>query len=245
MSKAASETQGPLSRPAQRHDHQVVDDQRRVGASPGDGLEIFFGRDADAGQQILGPDRPARRAVQAAEDAGGAERVHAALVDRGRGPRADAAQHRLVPRGHGVKPARRAGGDLVTRDQFLVAALFHRHGKSVDRRERRPACADLVPPHQPRRVRLPIAVEPDTGQPGIAAGAEKLGKIFGCRRLQIDGRGLSPAAGLANRWSAVGCQRKAIRGTRSPLTSSMRTHATAPANPSTSKPRTPPRKARE
>ena len=134
------------------------------------------------------PHQLAVGALQAIQIAHRAHGIDSALVNRGRGARADAGdvggeadRRRLGPNEFPIV-------DVVAGDQLIRPALFLRHAPVADHREARPTRADRLAPHEFRRMGLPVAIERHLGQRCQPVGAEKLRPVVGRGVLQIGHR---------------------------------------------------------
>src|SRR6185295_7858889 len=101
----------------------------------------------------------------------GALRVDAAVDHGWRRARAGAAVRLVEPRGIAMHPHRRAGGEVVARDDLVVAALLLRVDEVAVDRERRPSGADLPPPQFNRRRLPPVAFDLQAPDDAVAIRA--------------------------------------------------------------------------
>ena len=146
-------------RPPPRYDNDVVEEQRRSGASPGDGSLVAGWIDPQISDDVLFPEHLTGGSGDGMEPAGGPGGVDDSVADRRRRPRANAAEHRLVAAGHRHLPAWFASGQRQAGDDLVVAALFKGHGMIPLGGKAAPAGADRPPPEFPGRTIGPSRID--------------------------------------------------------------------------------------
>lgn len=121
----------------------------------------------------MGPDEFAGVEIEAIEDAGGAERVDAIVVNGGRGARAVAAQLFGETDMICVRPGGGAGEQVVANDEFERSALFLSDGAGAGDGEGRPTETDGLAPELLRWVGGPVCFELSAEDDIAPAGAEE------------------------------------------------------------------------
>ena len=137
-----------------------------------------------------------RRRVERVQDAGRAERVDAAVVERRRGARAGAAVRLPEPDRVAVPPDRLAGVEPVAGDHLVLAALLLRVDELALDREGRPAGADRAAPQLDRRRCRPVGLDPHAADDAVAIGSAEAGPVGlrGRRRRRAAGPRVALAA---------------------------------------------------
>ena len=153
-----------------------------------------------AGDVVL-PEQTAGRDVIGAQQPGRAEREQPVAVDRRCRARAGAGHRVGEERALAVRPQLVAGGEVVGRHRFHLAALLHGEGAAAGDGEAGPAGADRSLPEQARWSRGPVARKAQAADGRVAVGAEKTweGRSGGGGAGARDVVGLRARAGAGRR----------------------------------------------
>jgi hypothetical protein len=164
------------------HDDLALHDQGRAALAPARVPSSVLVHD------LVRPEEPAGLEVEGVQDAGRSLGEDASLHDRGRRPRSDPCDHRLVARLVGVAPEGPAGGEVVGHHELFRTALLLGDGQAILDGEGGPAGADGVTPDEPGRVARPIRGKAGSRQGRVAVRSEELRPRRGERSHDGSGR---------------------------------------------------------